>query len=131
MPPGDSTHGPGSKPPRLRITRGDDGIHQVAFPEGNADGTAVRELYEAVVAMLDEEAPLVLVDFAGVGFVGSGMLGMLVTVLKKARQAGGTVAIAVDDPLVRKTMRVTQLDRVLRVYPDASSARAALADRLS
>ncbi|MEM6332607.1 MAG: STAS domain-containing protein [Planctomycetota bacterium] len=126
MPSPDPTNPSHAKPPRLRIERGDDGIHHVAFPEGNADGVAVRELYEAVAAMLDHDAPRVLIDFAGVAFVGSGMLGMLVTVLKKTRQAGGSVTIAVDDPLVRKTMTVTQLDRVLRVYPDAASARAAL-----
>ncbi|MEM9252158.1 MAG: STAS domain-containing protein [Planctomycetota bacterium] len=107
---------------RLTMASTEAQITLVTFPDGKADGVAVRELYEAVAGMLDDDLPRVVVDFAGVQFLGSGMLGMLVTAMKKLRQAGGRMAVVAEDPMVRQEFQLTHLDRVLDVHETRASA---------
>ncbi|MEM9790879.1 MAG: STAS domain-containing protein [Planctomycetota bacterium] len=112
---------------RLAMAWTDERVTVVTFAEGKADGVAVRELYEAVAGMLDDDLPRVVVDLVGVRHLGSGMLGMLVTAMKKLRQAGGRMAVAAGDPLVREEIRVMHLDRVLDVHETRESAEKRVA----
>jgi len=64
----------------------------------------------------------IVIDLAGTTFIDSSALGALIGGLKASRTAGGDLRIAgLTDP-VRSVLRLTNLDRVLREYPDPASA---------
>jgi len=119
-----SEGGPASK--RIAVEVQGDGARRLWFVQGLADGVAVRELYEAVAGLLEESGLRVIVDFAGVAHLSSGMLGMLVTATKKVRQAGGELAAVIPDANVREQVTVMRLDQVFAVCVDMGSARERL-----
>ena len=57
----------------------------------------------------------VVVDLADVEFLDSSALGMLVKALKRARAAGGDLALTRPQPRVWKVFEVTRLDEVFAV----------------
>jgi len=64
----------------------------------------------------------IVVDLSATEFVDSSGLGALIGGLKAARTAGGDLRIAGLPDGVRAVLRLTNLDRVLRDYPDANAA---------
>lgn len=67
-------------------------------------------------------APRVLVDFSGVRFIASRMLGILVELTKKAGQAGGKVVVCGLQGDVSRIFRVMRLDRMLTVADTSETA---------
>jgi anti-sigma B factor antagonist len=114
---------------RLSVTGAADGLVHVTFPAGRADGTAVRELFEALAVIFERPGVRLLLDFTGVDHLTSGMIGMLVTTRKRAMPAGGRVAVALPDPLLMQQLSVTNLQRVLTVTDSVEAARTALLSR--
>ena len=94
------------------------------FPRGHIDGIAVREMYEAAAAMMDQRNVKLMVDLTGVDMLNSGAMGMLVTMRKKFLHTGGQLHIAAPDPLVLESLRMMHLDRVLTLFESVSEAMA-------
>ena len=68
-------------------------------------------------------------DLSGVELVDSSGLSVLVTALKKARDAGGDVAlVGLTDP-VRSLIELTRLQSAFAMFDDVDAAAAALASR--
>lgn len=67
-------------------------------------------------------APWVIVDLAGLDYIGAAGLGVLVRVLKRARRSGGDLALAAPQELVRKVLTATGLIDVFAVYPSVEQA---------
>jgi anti-anti-sigma factor len=65
------------------------------------------------------------VDLSAVEFIDSSGLGALIGGLKAARTAGGDLRIAGATEQVVSVLRLTNLDKVLRVYDDPQSAYGA------
>lgn len=57
----------------------------------------------------------VAVDFAGVEFMDSTGLGVLISGLKRCREAGGTLALVAPTEPVRKVLTITGLDQVFDI----------------
>lgn len=62
------------------------------------------------------------IDLANVDFIDSSGLGALINGLKVTRQAGGDLRIAAPTEQVKLVLGLTNLDRVLKFYPDAETA---------
>lgn len=62
------------------------------------------------------------IDLTNVDFIDSSGLGALINALKVARQAGGDLRIAAPSEQVKLILGLTNLDRVLKIYPDAETA---------
>ena len=88
------------------------------------DGPETAELQQRVGSLF-EEHPYVVLDFAGVKFLDSSGLGLLVRLLNRARMSGGDLSICGAAPHIREIFRVTKIDTVLRQYPTAGEAVAA------
>jgi anti-sigma B factor antagonist len=58
----------------------------------------------------------IAVDLAGVEFLDSTGLGVLIGALKRCREAGGILALAAPRDPVRKVLAITGLDRVFPVH---------------
>ena len=66
--------------------------------------------------------PSIIVDMAGLAFVDSCGLGVLVRVLKWTRESGGDMALAAPQPQVRQVLSVTGLIDEFSVYPSVELA---------
>jgi anti-sigma B factor antagonist len=90
--------------------------------EGRLDLVSAAPLREAVVRVVAEGSPRVVVDLSGIAFMDSSGVGALVAGLKHARQAGGELRIAGAGEPVLTVLSLTTLDRVLRPYADVGAA---------
>ncbi len=77
-----------------------------------------------VERLVDEGAREVVLDLGDVTFVDSTALGTLVGAARRLR-AGRWLAIACGDPHVVRTLELTGIDRVVRVFPTVAAAFAA------
>jgi len=89
---------------------------------GEADLHTAPILRSALDEAIDTGARTVVVDMAGVTFVDSMMLGVLLGASRRIRPRGTELRIVVDDPNVRRIFELTLLDRVLQLYPTVELA---------
>ncbi|RDV43662.1 anti-anti-sigma factor [Leifsonia sp. ku-ls] len=98
-----------------------DGV-AVLVPKGRINlvtATAVRREVQRVV---DEGNPRLALDLSQVEFIDSSGLGALVSGLKTARTSGGDLRLVGATEQVAGVLRLTNLDRILRVYPGPDDA---------
>jgi anti-anti-sigma factor len=92
----------------------------VAVPVGRIDhGSAAQ--FEAALAPLvkaagDGKGALVL-DFAGIDYISSVGLRVLMIAAKELRAAGAKIAVANLQPVVAEIFAISRFDRVLGVFP--------------
>lgn len=89
---------------------------------GRLDLVSAHELRAAVEQVVAAGRNRVVIDMAGVPFVDSSGLGMLVGGLKHARQAGGELRIAAPADQVTSVLALTKLSRILRPYDTVDEA---------
>ncbi|MCT2084619.1 STAS domain-containing protein [Microbacterium enclense] len=90
--------------------------------EGRLTAAVAPQLRSEVADLVAAGRTTVAVDMAKVDFIDSSGLGALIGALKATRVAGGDLRIAAAGEQVRQVLRLTNLDRVLQIYPDAESA---------
>lgn len=66
----------------------------------------------------------IAVEFEGVEFMDSTGLGVLISGLKRCREAGGTLALVGPTEPVRKVLSITGLDVVFPIHDSISEATA-------
>ena len=93
---------------------------------GEADLYTAPELREALVRVIDAGANGVLVDLSGATFIDSTTLGVLMGAVKRLRPRAGEVAIACNDPNIRKIFEITLLDRVFSIVDSPAAGVAHL-----
>jgi anti-sigma B factor antagonist len=87
------------------------------------DTSTVGELKPQLLISLREHGPTLILDMASVQFIDSMGLGMLVSILKEARNAGGTVHLVNLTREVMRLLQITGLERVFEIgapYPASS-----------
>src|SRR5688572_18055408 len=95
------------------VVRGELGVTRIGFPGSEVDGNTVRELYEAAVQLTNGRGAKLIVDLTGVRFASSGFMGMLVTIHKKLRSAGGSLCVVIPNANVREQFAIMRLDQLL------------------
>ena len=73
----------------------------------------------------DNQPRNVVVDFDGVRFFSSQMLGLLVDMWRRLKECDGQVFISGINPQLSRVFKITNLDRIFKFYPDVESAVAA------
>ena len=96
----------------------------VVTAQGEIDVATAEPLRQALLAAEQEGARFVVVDLTLVDFLDSTGLGVLVGALRRLREGGGDLYLAVTHPHLLKVMRVTNLDRVFRVFDTVEEARS-------
>lgn len=99
------------------------GVRQVA-PHGRVDAYSAAALRERLDALLADNVSRFVLDLTEVPFLDSAGLAVLVTLLKRARQAGGDVALVW--PKLNGPQRILQLTKFDRVFSMADSPEAAV-----
>lgn len=85
------------------------------------------ELARAIEA---QTPPRVIVDLAGVSFIDSTGVGVLVGSLKRARELGGELAFCSLNARVKRVFEITGLLPVLPIFPTRLSAATALSAQI-
>jgi anti-sigma B factor antagonist len=100
----------------------DAGGQPVVVVRGELDLAAAPGAASHLIAAVVACGPLAIVDLAGLESLGSGGLGVLVRLLKWAREAGGDMCLAGPQLQVRRVLGGTGLTDVFSVFPTVEQA---------
>jgi len=91
---------------------------------GELDVATAPRLRQEIVRVVSEAVgpPRIVVDLAGVDFLDSTGLGVLLGGLKRARAQHGTIALCRAEPQVRKVFEVTRVIEILPLHDDLDAA---------
>ncbi len=97
---------------------------------GQRDVSSVLEIdktSEIFVGYIKSNQPSkLIINFDDIKFFSSKALGMLLNGWKKIEAYGGKMIISGINPQLSRLFRITNLDKILKYYPDINSAIAAL-----
>jgi len=103
----ESSYGEASKPAPFRVP-------------SDIDTSTAWELKPLLLTELERHGPSLILDLEMVQFIDSTGLGMLVSILKEARKAGGSVRLINPNREVMRLLQITGLERVFEIggaYP--------------
>ena len=93
---------------------------------GELDVASAPRLRQEVVTLASGGRTLLVIDLAGVDFLDSTGLGVLLGALKRVRSAGGDLALCRAEPQVAKVFEITRLSDVLPLHDTVDSAVSAV-----
>jgi len=94
-------------------------------PHGRIGETEAHPFERELLALVDQGATKIIVDFSDVSFATSSCLGALMVVHKRVRPQGGYVRLAGPQPLVQRILEITKLTRLFGSYRTVREALAA------
>lgn len=103
--------------------------HKVAVidPEARLDIRTMVDLKNTIASLLSDGCRTVIVDCAGVERMQAMSLGVLVERLCRAREVGGTLALANLHPLLRERLQELRVEGLFRTFGSVGEALADLA----
>jgi anti-anti-sigma factor len=97
----------------------------VAAPVGRVDHYSAAQLEEALLPLVEQsgvDKRAVVLDLAGVEYISSVGLRVLMVVAKKMRTRNAKIAVAALQPVVAEIFAISRFDRVLEVFPSVRGA---------
>ena len=98
--------------------------YTVCRPVGELDAYTVGQFRESLGDLAS--AGRLIIDLSEVPFMDSAGLGALIGGIRRAREAGGQVAVACSRPTLTRLLHTTGFDRIVPVTEAISEAAAAL-----
>lgn len=108
------------------ITRTANGIPIIEL-SGEVDAYTCSMLRDAMVEVIEQGNPMVVVSMADVEYIDSSGLGTLVGGLKRASEHSGRIAVVARSIQIRKVFEITGLEKVFPLFETEIDATAALA----
>jgi anti-sigma B factor antagonist len=96
----------------------------VCRPVGELDAYTVGQFRERLAELA--ASPRLLIDLSSVPFMDSAGLGALIGGIRRAREAGGDVAVACSRPTLTRLLHTTGFDRIVPVTDTVEAAATAL-----
>jgi anti-sigma B factor antagonist len=109
----------------LSVVTRREGVRTVISVTGEIDVYTAPTLRERLNELVAEGEYNLVVDMAGVDFLDSTGLGVLVGGLKRARSHDGTLQLVCDQEKILKVFRITGLTKVFPIYASMEGALAA------
>jgi len=91
---------------------------------GRLNAVVAPDLKEQLKAAAKSGNARLIVDLTDVSFIDSSGLAALVSGFRAARESGGTIKLAGLNEQTRMVFRITKLDHVFEIHPDAEDALA-------
>ena len=85
-------------------------------------GPNCQQIEQAVDDMIRRHETWAIFDLSGVSFIDSSGIGTIVRCLTKLKKLGGTLRLTGVKGMVEGVLKLTQIDRVIEIYPTASEA---------
>ena len=93
---------------------------------GDVTSASEGDLTTGFNQAIDDGATAVVLDFAGMEYMNSSGIGLLVTMLVRAQRAGARLlAIGLSDHY-RQILSLTRLDEAIEIHPNEAAALAAV-----
>jgi len=92
---------------------------------GDITSGSEGDLTAAFAAAVDGGARTVILDFAGLAYMNSGGIGLLVTLLVRAQRAGVHLMATGLSDHYRQIFELTRLDEAITIHDDEATAVAA------
>ena len=107
-------------PPGPRVERLDDIVVVTLSGELDAyDAPALRASFHEVV---EGKPAMIVLDLTAVSFLDSTVLGTIVGLLRRMREAGGELRAVLPETTARRIFEITGLDKALDVRPGREQA---------
>lgn len=106
------------------IVQAYDGIVLVQITKDRLlDPPVIAAISTELMALLDRHAkPSVVLDMSQVAYISSAMVGKMIAFYKGVVGVKGRLAIGGVKPDLMPLFKITQIDRLIRFYPDAQAA---------
>lgn len=116
----------------IEITTADD-VTVVSFSAESITGVSgLDRISEKLREFISANQPSkMVVDFCGVKFFSSQVLGLLVDVWRRLSDYGGVVLISGINPQLSRVFKITSLDKIFRFYADKAGAVKAISKKQS
>lgn len=101
--------------------------YTICRPVGELDAYTVGQFREALGELASK--PKLLIDMSEVPFVDSAGLGALIGGIRRAREAGGDVAVCCNRPTLTRLLHTTGFDRIVTVTETVDEAAKSLVDQ--
>ena len=89
---------------------------------GELDAYDAPELRRAFADSTAQESRVVVLDLTGVSFLDSTVLGTIVGLQRRVREADGELRVVLPESEARRVFELTGLDRALDIRPSRDSA---------
>jgi anti-anti-sigma factor len=99
----------------------------VVTARGRLDGSTSQAFSARLESLLAKAEPRLVLDCAGIDFMSSAGLRVVLTVLKRVKAANGRFALCAVQPPVREVLEITGFTSMLDVHAGRAEAVAALA----
>src|SRR4026208_1072011 len=110
---------------RVEVRSTDDSTASVVAIFGDVTGSSDPALMEAYVKAVDGGARTIVLDLAGLEYMNSGGIGLLVTLLVRSKRQGQRLlAVGLSDHY-REIFSLIRLDEAIGIHDDANAAVAA------
>ena len=94
--------------------------------EGDIDLYQSAAVKARLNELIDRKTERILVDLSRVNYIDSSGLALFIECLQRIAAYGGKLGIFGLQPSVAHIFEIARLDQVLHIYPDETTARAAL-----
>ena len=115
----DEGRDPGRPAFHIRVLSSDG--RSIVYVSGELDSSTAARLRDSLVGLISAGARHVVVDLAGVSFMGAGGLGVLVGAGKRLRHDNGKLLLRSASPSVQRMIEITGLDATLPRIPGPRS----------
>ena len=109
----------------LQFNETEHGIRHLK-PIGTLDIMGVNEIETKFTGYCAGEAPQVVVDLSGVGFLASIGIRLLMLTAKAVQSRGGRVVLAAPIEEVRNVLEITGIPNVIPLFPSLAAAEQSL-----
>jgi anti-sigma B factor antagonist len=89
---------------------------------GRIDATTSEDLKSALDSLIDGSFATILIDLAGVDYISSVGLRILLAAQKKVRPREGDVKLAGLQPFVGEVFEIAGFNKLFTIYPDQADA---------
>ncbi len=111
----------------LQVTRHDD-VLVIRFLDQRLAGDLPEQLGDELHILADgADRMKILLNFSGVEFLASDMLGKVMGLNKQMKQKGGRLALCEVCPFLRQVSTITKVGAILTIRSTEAEGRAALA----
>lgn len=114
---------------KFEVTTREETVDAIVIQEisvcGSLDSSTFQELQELLQEKLDEGKCNIIVEFSELDYISSAGLGVLMGMLQEARECDGDLKLTNMAPKVRNLFDMLGFSRLIRIYDDIESARAA------
>ncbi len=98
------------------------GIHVIELTGSIHTGPECKRLDEALEGYAQQNQTHVIFDFSKVTHIDSSVIGLIVKSHSRLKKLGGELRLVVAGGMVEKVLNLTQVSRVIHLYPTTADA---------